>query len=33
MLPMIAVLICTMLIITYVKGLSMWLPRLLGLDR
>jgi TRAP-type C4-dicarboxylate transport system permease large subunit len=32
MLPMIAVLICTMLIITYVRSLSMWLPRLLGLD-
>jgi hypothetical protein len=32
-LPMIAVLICTMLIIAYDKGLSMWLPRLLGLDR
>ncbi len=33
MLPMIAVLICTVLIITYVKGLSMWRPRLLGLDQ
>jgi hypothetical protein len=30
---MIAVLICTMLIIAYDKGLSMWRPRLLGLDR
>jgi C4-dicarboxylate transporter DctM subunit len=32
MLPMIAVLIATMLLITYVEGFSMWLPRLLGLD-
>lgn len=33
MLPMIVVLIFTMLIITYVEGISMWLPRLLGLDQ
>lgn len=33
MLPMIAVLIFTMLVITYAEGLSMWLPRLLGLDQ
>jgi TRAP-type C4-dicarboxylate transport system permease large subunit len=33
MLPMIAVLIVTMLVITYVEGFSMWLPRLLGLDQ
>ena len=33
MLPMIAVLIFTMLIITYVEDLSMWMPRLLGLDQ
>lgn len=32
MLPMIAVLVTTMLLITYVEGFSMWLPRLLGLD-
>jgi hypothetical protein len=30
---MIVVLVCTMLIVTYIKGLSMWLPRLLGLDQ
>lgn len=33
MLPMIAVLIVTMLVITYVESVSMWLPRLLGLDQ
>jgi tripartite ATP-independent transporter DctM subunit len=33
MLPMMVVLIFTMLIITYVESLSMWLPRLLGLDQ
>lgn len=33
MLPMIAVLIFTMLIITYVEDLSMWMPRLMGLDQ
>jgi C4-dicarboxylate transporter DctM subunit len=33
MLPMIAVLVVTMLIITYVEGFAMWLPRLLGLDK
>ncbi len=33
MLPMIAVLIFTMLVITYDEHLSMWLPRLLGFDQ
>ncbi|MBV8915214.1 MAG: TRAP transporter large permease, partial [Acetobacteraceae bacterium] len=33
MLPMMAVLIFTMLVITYDEDLSMWLPRLLGFDR
>lgn len=33
MLPMIVVLIATMLVITYVEGFSMWLPRLLALDQ
>jgi tripartite ATP-independent transporter DctM subunit len=33
MLPMMAVLIFTMLVITYDEDLSMWLPRLLGLDQ
>ncbi len=33
MLPMMAVLIVTMLVITYVEDVSMWLPRLLGFDQ
>jgi TRAP-type C4-dicarboxylate transport system permease large subunit len=33
MLPRIAVLIATMLLITYVAGFAMWLTRLLGLDK
>lgn len=33
LLPFIAVLVVTMLIITYVEGFSMFLPRLLGLDK
>ena len=33
LLPFIAILIVTMLIITYVEGFSLYLPRLLGLDK